>query len=299
MFKVSQDFNSCTKSLSFNGKILFKWYRKKLLLRKLEGISRVVSGLAGNASPAEGAFRDIQKIQVVFLDVLNKFLKENELVYWVDFGTLIGAARNGRFIPWDDDIDVTMPRKHYDRLLSLQNHLPAGFYFEEFNERGFSLIKLKNKKISSKIGLDIFSADFIKEGMDISDALAMSSKLFKFQREKINHSTNERLRLIQQYFECEGFHFVREAEEASMLCYGGEFIHSSHPSVIIPLDRIFPLSEIEFEGKKYPAPKDVYYCLTLLYGDYRMPDSSKMPHINMSEISIEDMIKNNEFLEGV
>ena len=61
----------------------------------------------------------LNELQKVELDILNKFseiaAREN-LTWFIMFGTLLGAVRQQGFIPWDDDIDVAMPRVDYDRL---------------------------------------------------------------------------------------------------------------------------------------------------------------------------------------
>ncbi len=58
-------------------------------------------------------------IQAVGLDILKKFIRvagKERLNWFAMFGTLLGAVRHGGFIPWDDDVDIALPRDDYDRL---------------------------------------------------------------------------------------------------------------------------------------------------------------------------------------
>ncbi len=61
----------------------------------------------------------VWKVQLDMLAMFDKFCKECGLRYYMDFGTLLGAVRHKGFIPWDDDIDVTMPRPDYQKFLGL------------------------------------------------------------------------------------------------------------------------------------------------------------------------------------
>ena len=66
---------------------------------------------------------DLQpKWNAIILDILKKFIsicEEHHLTYYCCGGTAIGAIRHHGMIPWDDDIDVFMPRPDYDRLLDI------------------------------------------------------------------------------------------------------------------------------------------------------------------------------------
>lgn len=59
---------------------------------------------------------ELHKIELdMFLDVV-KFCDDNNITYYLSGGTLIGAIRHGGFIPWDDDIDLMMPRKDFEKF---------------------------------------------------------------------------------------------------------------------------------------------------------------------------------------
>ena len=65
---------------------------------------------------------DIRKLQLEELMILDEFIKiceENQLRYYSLGGTLLGSIRHKGFIPWDDDVDVAMPRVDYEKFLKL------------------------------------------------------------------------------------------------------------------------------------------------------------------------------------
>lgn len=77
---------------------------------------------------------DLREAQLKELEIFLQFKKicdENGLKYYLTGGTLIGAVRHRGFIPWDDDMDILMPRKDYDEFARLQESvLPEGYYYQ-------------------------------------------------------------------------------------------------------------------------------------------------------------------------
>lgn len=77
---------------------------------------------------------DLQQHELEILKRFDEFCAGYDLQYYLSEGSLLGAIRHGGFIPWDDDIDVMMPRAAYDRLLLLnsQRRLPSDLNLDCF-----------------------------------------------------------------------------------------------------------------------------------------------------------------------
>lgn len=73
----------------------------------------------------------VWKVEQEIFDVIHCVCTEHGLRYSLAYGTLIGAVRHGGFIPWDDDIDLVMPREDYEKLLSIWNDVaPEGYILQ-------------------------------------------------------------------------------------------------------------------------------------------------------------------------
>lgn len=77
-------------------------------------------------------FNELKKIQLEILKYIHKFCIRNEIRYFLVYGTLIGAVRHRGYIPWDDDIDICMPRPDYERFLKLFNKNKSKYQIKAF-----------------------------------------------------------------------------------------------------------------------------------------------------------------------
>lgn len=127
--------------------------------------------------------KEVQSACLVLLNEFDRICKKNNIVYYMDSGTLLGAVRHQGFIPWDDDIDVSVFRKDYPVLLgALKEELKDGFLFVEpgsyeglfydwiprillVNSQRESENAEHNayRQLDNKIGLDIFIIDEIPD----------------------------------------------------------------------------------------------------------------------------------------
>ena len=83
-------------------------------------------------------FEEQKRISLEILADFASFCDAHGLRYFLAYGTLIGAVRHGGYIPWDDDIDVQMPRADYERLIELYNRERKCEHYLLLMERKYS-----------------------------------------------------------------------------------------------------------------------------------------------------------------
>ncbi len=145
----------------------------------------------------------IWNVELGLLKKLDEVCKKHSLRYWLDSGTLLGAIRHQGFIPWDDDIDVVMPRKDYDKLyeISKEEFCYPYFYQNIYSENNYPgiLSKLRDCRttaisknwlfndINQGIFIDVLPLDGVpnskQEFDDLTDIASKKAKNIRFYYE--------------------------------------------------------------------------------------------------------------------
>lgn len=127
----------------------------------------------------ENNIRDLQMVCLDILKEVDRVCEKHNILYWLEGGTMLGAVRHRGFIPWDDDLDIAMFRKDYDRFCEIAPQELKNGYFLQTHEteseypHHYAKLRKDNTRIDSKpfrklkvhqgIFVDIFPVDKISE----------------------------------------------------------------------------------------------------------------------------------------
>ena len=140
----------------------------------------------------------LRRLQLTQLDIakeIKRVCEKNDIKYWLESGTLLGAVRHKGFIPWDDDLDIAMRRDDYERFKKIApRDLSSEYFFQSWEtDENFGLpfakvrkrktiykeIKAKNSKANNGIFVDIFPYDIVSgEDDKLVKNLIMWKKMF-------------------------------------------------------------------------------------------------------------------------
>ena len=242
--------------------------------------------------------KGLQKYTLETLILTKNFLESQGLRFYLTEGTLLGAVRHNGFIPWDDDIDIAMPREDYDRLVELakQGKIPPELNFDslETNPKHWVLgakmqlvrktpyIQHKVTKLSKCNGpyVDIFPIDYWNRPCGLKFAVANNcvkvARRLLFIKTGYSTATKKKpFRIIAKIF----LPFIKNSWIEKFAIKNMKKFHRGNRKYAVNLcsyypyyKEVFPTSfwgepvYINFEGEQMPVPCEYDYMLKTVYG---------------------------------
>lgn len=251
----------------------------------------------------ELSLQELKEIEFEILKMFDAFCKENNIKYYLSHGTLLGAIRYKKFIPWDDDVDLLIPREDYNRMLSLfkDNERYQLFAFEKNQKYRYPVAKLcdmttrkdeydYDNGVELGVDIDLFPLDAWDDDLEKAkkEVKYLRKNMFCLGLTKLKKpdSINPVKRFVKgiAMIFCKLFgsqHFIKKILKASHKegQQGNNYLGCKAWCVygekgIIPAEVFADTVEIEFEGEMFPAPAGWDIYLTCLYGDY-LPEPPK------------------------
>lgn len=265
---------------------MFAW---ELLRKNGESLVDAKKRFFRDLPKASGGLRLLQLGCAQLLSEFHELCLENNLRYWIDFGTLLGAVRQNGFISWDDDVDLGMPRNDLLRLISLIEDDPSSRFritvLYDYYCR-CRQVRFWYRDETVPCFLDLFIYDWTDDVSSHADStireirggmvhdMQKDTKLEFWASDPFYCTAGQRYDYIADYFNrsvdvSRQQGLVCEEKHASGVLWGVDNMEDGSQShLAFPRDAIFPLVELEFEGRKFYAPRDYEYVLTSDYGDY-------------------------------
>lgn len=256
------------------------------------------------------SIEEYKRIVLGILITIDKVCKENNLTYQLAFGTLLGCIRHKGFIPWDDDIDIIMPRKDYDKLqkiisnndlglnfISIDNCKETIYPYGKICDTSTTMIEKNFKKVPGYGAfIDVFPLDYLPEN---DEEYKRYRKKARTMLKLITHSSRtgfEKSNSIKTNALRAAAYIASRMLSTSKLILSLEKMTKSYRETKymglpcsacefrIETEKIYNTQEGLFEGYGFQIPQDADYFLKLAFGDY-MKLPPKEQRINKHQLT--------------
>ena len=253
-------------------------------------------------NPEGSSHRKAQMRMVSILDVFVELCEKHKIDYWLEFGTTLGARRHNGFIPWDDDVDVSVLQKDYKKLLRiLETELPPNLklqtkktdknytnYFAKIRDLNSVFYEYGSEKYKYKgIFIDIFSIEQVptitfKKVIDSVLNSPNSISTTKVFLGKLKYLLMILLMpLIKLLIFISRWYYKNKTTGIFVYSFGWRYYGE------VKLSYFYPIGKMKFEGKKYNVPGDIDGYLAFRYGNDFMtlpPKDKRRVHSGKIEI---------------
>ena len=274
---------------------------------------------------------DIKALHLKLLEIatdFDKYCQENGLRYFISYGTLLGAVRHKGFIPWDDDFDVVMPRKDYEKLISIfknndkytlqiaNKDYPTPFSKLRCNNTTFiENIPYRNKykNIHQGVFIDIFPLDNVFEEKIKAKMQVLFSNIVITQSLVLRGYPKSHSSFMKRIFFVLAFillpfnrlfiDFIESANDKDCK-YITSFYSEVRKVYLDKLDFENNSDRLDFENTSFPVFKNYKDFLSNMYGDYmKIPSQEQIDYkIHAKFVDLEnsytDYLNNNNVVFG-
>lgn len=247
---------------------------------------------------------EVKQIQLDILQAVHNFCESNGLCYSLAYGTLIGAIRHKGYIPWDDDIDIMMPRPDYERFLhtfdgyhpdmSIQDVYKDDSYYYSFAKVYNNKTKYIMLGYESGAYIDVFPVDglpskeslheFLQQKDELASNLWRTAKTYKYEKKKtiaflkycIKRIVFPSRKIMMK--EMQNF-----AQKWSFDNYPFSSADTLSRKLVLPKEYFKETIMLPFEDHEFCCIKEYDAFLKLEYGDYMTPPPENQripPHNN-------------------
>lgn len=250
----------------------------------------------------------LRKMQMRILDIMleiDRICRKHDIKYWLDGGTLLGAVRHGGFIPWDDDLDICMMQEDYEKFVEIAPKELSEQFLLQTPELDPSvkveICKVRDKNSFYVTKHDDFTKNYAKglyvDIFNVNPCPKVSRKMLKPLMKWLN-KTHFFFKVkqdvtLKNFLATVTFPILNVLMQAvwAIICIkpktkvGKNKFYNTYGTYYEP-DDIFPIKDIDFEGKKLMAPSNPDGLLKSIFGDYmRIPPKDKrVTHIIHIEI---------------
>lgn len=227
---------------------------------------------------ADKDLRLLQLCDAQLLFIIDKLCKKKHLTYWLDAGTLLGAYRHNGVIPWDDDIDIAMPRNDYNRIIEvIHSELPNTGIHAELKE---GRIGIGYNHLETGIWIDVYPIDdyYTNDNFEIEynkyNSIINRYKSYVIKKDKA-FSSDELALIIQKDLWTK----TSDVNSAYQYLYYCPRVFNS-PINFYKYEDVYPLTELMFEGRLLPTPSHVenYLALCLSKNFMFFPETGVLHH---------------------
>lgn len=254
------------------------------------------------------SLKDIQTVELEILDYVAQVCEEHHLTYFLSYGTLIGAIRHQGFIPWDDDIDIAMPREDYNCLLDILRQEKGKSKYACFTPQDEGYYYLFAKVVDTTttiveekaltpfpmgVWIDIFPLDGLKrnDNCQYYQLLLYNRACAAAVNLKFPRKTSKWLQPLEYTFWklCRLIGYAPFLKRALTLSEKYKYVDCeevgfaySYPAYnkYMKKEWFEETVMVEFEGRKFRAPARYHDYLTTQYGDYMQlpPENKRITH---------------------